>query len=115
MCIHQCQRWKKIVLGLFIDDGMVAAAYEDYITSLLNYLTQQFEIRVLDAEYFLGFEIDQPLNGSIHLSQKAYTRKILTKFRMMESNSVSTPAECNNVVSSSNSTSSYPLRGACKN
>lgn len=103
---------KKLVLGLFIDDGIIAATDKEDITNLLAYLTKTFEIRVLTADYFLGFEIDQKQNGSIFLSQKAYTKKILSKFNMFESNSVSTPAECNNAVIPSDLSLNYPFREA---
>lgn len=100
------------MLGLFIDDGLIAATDKEDIANLLEYLTKAFEIRVLPADYFLGFEIDQKQNGSIHLRQTAYTKKILAKFNMLESNSVSTPAECNSATFPSDLAVNYPFREA---
>lgn len=53
----------------------------------------------MDAVCFVGLEIDRRDNGSIHLSQKAYTRKIVDKFRMSDSKSIATPAENYSLVS----------------
>lgn len=84
---------RKIVLGIFIDDGIIAATDERDISNLIEHLTKHFEIRVLDAKYFIGLEIDQKLDGSIHVSQRAYAKKVLSKFRMIDCHAVSTPAE----------------------
>lgn len=103
---------RKIVLGIFIDDGIIAATDERDISNLIEHLTKQFEIRVLDAKYFIGLEIDQRMDGSIHVSQHAYTKKVLNKFRMMESHAVSTPAENQMVQDQMDSTTVYPYREA---
>ncbi len=65
-----------------------------------------------DANYFIGLEIDQKLDGSIHVCQRASTKKILEKFRMMESYAVSTPAETQVAQDDMNSTTVYPYREA---
>lgn len=84
---------RRIILGIFIDDGFIAASHEEDIDNLLDYLIRAFQIRVTDANYFVGLEIDQRPNGSIHVSQKSYAKKILDKFRMSEAKSIATPAE----------------------
>lgn len=102
---------KKIVLGIFIDDGIIAATDESDITRLIDHLTKEFEIRVLDAKYFIGLEIDQQPDGSIHICQHAYTKKILTKFRMLEAHAVTTPAE-SQIVHEPMEAIDYPYREA---
>lgn len=82
-----------MILVIFIDDGIVAATYDEDIENLMKFLTQEFEIRVMDAKCFVGLEIDQRQDGSIHLSQKAYTKKVLSKFNMIDAKSVATPDE----------------------
>lgn len=102
---------RKIVLGVFIDDGMVAATYEEDIDKLMDFLTKEFEIRVMEAKYFVGLEIEQRRDGSIHLSQKAYIRRVLEKFRMADAKSVATPAE-NIPMSTTDPVEKYPFREA---
>lgn len=99
-------------MGLFIDDGLIAATDKEDIANLLDYLTKTFEIRVLPADYFLGFEIQQKPNGSIHLTQMAYTKKILVKFNMLQSHSVTTPIDCNNAFFPTDLQMNYPFREA---
>lgn len=56
---------------LFIDDGMVAATHDGDIDKLMDFLTKEFDSRIMEAKYFVGLEIDRRQDGSIHLSQKA--------------------------------------------
>lgn len=110
-CVFTGSGERRIILGIFIDDGIVAATHEEDITNLMNYLTKEFKIRVMAANCFVGLEIDRRQNGSIHLSQKAYTRKILDKFRMLDAKCLATPAE-GTVVVSSKLAKNYPFREA---
>lgn len=110
-CVFTGDTERRIILGIFIDDGIVAATHEEDITNLMDYLTKEFKIRVMEAKSFVGLEIDRSQNGSIHLKQTLYTKKILEKFRMSDAKSLSTPAE--NVVSVSNELAkNYPFREA---
>lgn len=110
-CVFIGNGERRLILGIFIDDGIVAASHEEDITNLMNYLTIEFKIRVLEAECFVGLEIERRQNGSIHLCQAAYTRKILEKFRMSDAKSASIPAESYSLEPSALSTN-YPYREA---
>lgn len=102
----------KIILAIFIDDGMVAATHSEHISNLIEHLTREFEIKVSDCKYFVGLEIDRREDGSIHVCQQAYARKVLNKFRMMDSHSVSTPAEGFVSQDPTDQISNYPFREA---
>lgn len=49
-------------MGIFIDDGIVAASHDDDVTDLMNYLLMEFKIRILEAKCFVGLEIGQREN-----------------------------------------------------
>lgn len=75
------------------DDGLVVANRIEDINRLIKFMQEQFEIKGKPLEYFLGLEMKRMKNGSIHVIQAAYARKVLAKFRMIDANPVSTPAD----------------------
>lgn len=81
---------KKLILGLYVDDGLVAATDQRDLEVFLENLRGEFKIVSKKAVYFLGLEIDQQ-DGNIKISQKAYAKKILERFNFTECNNVSTP------------------------
>lgn len=80
-------------LAIFVDDGLIISTNEQHISPVIKHLQTHFEIKVLEAKYFLGFEINRATNGSIHLHQESYCRKVLKKFGFDDSNAVSTPID----------------------
>lgn len=83
---------KKLILALYVDDGLVAASDKNELDIFLNELKSEFKIEVKDVSFFLGLEIERKDNG-IKISQKAYANKILQKFNFSECKSVSTPMD----------------------
>lgn len=81
-----------VILTLYVDDGLIATKRIQDIDVLLKYLMSEFEITVLDSEYYLGLEIKTD-PGSIFVCQTSYIKKILEKFDMSMSKPVSTPCE----------------------
>lgn len=110
-CVFTGDAERRIILGIFIDDGIIAAKHEEDITNLITYLTKEFKIRTMDATCFVGLEIDRSQDGSVHLKQTSYTKKILEKFRMVDAKSLATPAENVSSVSTGLATN-YPFREA---
>lgn len=86
---------RKIFLAIWIDDGLVAATSEQDIEELLSYLHREFAIKVADGSFFVGLQINRLDDGSIHVNQSTYAKKVLTKFNMMDACSVDTPADAN--------------------
>jgi len=82
---------KKILLALFVDDGIVAAIDKCELLKLIEKLKSEFKITTRCATYFLGIEIDQRSDSSIKISQAAYTRKLLNQFGMSECRPCATP------------------------
>lgn len=79
-----------IVLAIYVDDGLIASENEKAILPVIDHLQKEFEIKIFDVGCFLGFEIDQRSNGSIHVSQRAYAQRVLQRFGMMDCHAVST-------------------------
>lgn len=84
---------KKIILAIYIDDGLMAATDENDIVSLCDYLRRNFEVKVFPAKHFLGLEIRRLQNGSIHLNQSQYAGRVLQRFNLADAAVVSTPAD----------------------
>lgn len=87
------RKGRKIILAIWVDDGLVVANRIEDINALVQFMQEKFEIKVKPLEYFLGLEIHRMSNGTIHVNQAAYIRKILAKFGMSDANPVSTPAD----------------------
>jgi len=58
----------------------------------LGLLQEEFKITIGSLESFLGMQIKCQSDGSIFVSQEAYTNKILQKFNVAEAKGVLTPA-----------------------
>lgn len=80
------------ILAIYVNDGLIVSTKQSCIDPVIDHLRKTFEITVSVANYYLGFELTRQQNGSILLNQAAYTRKVLERFGMMESNPVTTPA-----------------------
>ena len=81
----------KLILALYVDDGIVAATDECELSEFAERLRSEFKITTKPATYFLGVEIDQKSDGSIKISQAAYTRKVLDQFGMSDCRACVTP------------------------
>lgn len=84
---------KKLLITLYVDDGLVAATDEDLANSFLNDLRKRLKITTKPASYYLGLQIVRDNDGSVFINQEAYARKILERFGMSECNPVTTPIE----------------------
>lgn len=103
-----------IILAIYVDDGLMAASDDECMKPVIDFLNTNFEIKVFEAKCFLGLEIDQRPDGTIHIHQSAYARKILERFRMTDSNTVAVPSDPNQVLCASDvrSESTFPYREA---
>ena len=106
-----------ILIAVFVDDGFVVASSIRLIEGLFNNLKKKFQITcTLNVENFLGVEIHRSADGSILLHQESYAKKVLERFKMLESNSMKTPIECGwNDKDLSKSACNVPYREAVGN
>ena len=82
---------KKLLLALYVDDGILAATDMQDLNSFISQLRAEFDITVKDASYFLGVEIEKEADGSIKISQPAYARRILERFKFENCKASATP------------------------
>lgn len=91
-CVFVCKRNGHFtILAIYVDDGLIASTSELSISPVIDYLRRSFEIKTTEAKYYLGFEIQRNLDGSIHINQAAYTKRILHRFGLHDAHAVTTP------------------------
>ena len=88
--VRKC-RERKLIVVLYVDDGIVAASHADDCHKFLTDLTIEFKIIAGIAKSFLGIEVKQYTDGSVFISQERYANKVLDKFRMLQSTPVGVP------------------------
>lgn len=88
----------RVIIALYVDDGLVAATSKEEAKALIDELTSEFKIKAKEASYFLGLEINRSSDG-IKVSQGSYTRKLLERFGMNECRPISTPILAENAKS----------------
>ena len=81
----------KVVLALYVDNGLIAATRQEDLEEFINQLKAEFKIVSNEATYFLGLEIERFDNGDIKICQKSYAQKILERFNFVGCKPVSTP------------------------
>ncbi|KAI5651528.1 DHHC palmitoyltransferase domain-containing protein [Phthorimaea operculella] len=90
-CLYYRTRGRsKVLIGLYVDDGLVAANTTGAADEFIKELKGRFKITTKPASYFLGMEIKAE-KGKITLHQQAYTKKLLEKFGMQNSKPTPTP------------------------
>lgn len=103
-----------IILAIHVDDGLIASDSKQCIERVMFFLQKHFEIKSMSVGVFLGLEIDRRKDGSIHVHQSSYVRKVLKRFNMENCNPVATPSDSNQVLHgfTESKASNYPYREA---
>ena len=82
-----------LFVALYVDDLIFSGNNLDMIEKFKLEMTKEFEMTDLGhMSYFLGLEVKQDESG-IFVSQEAYAKEILKRFKMEDCNPVSTPVE----------------------
>lgn len=77
-CIFVCgQQGRKVILAIYVDDGLVAAHKQEDIDLVIKHLREE----EMQPKVFPGMELNQIENG-ILLSQSGYTKKMLSRFNI---------------------------------
>lgn len=96
-CLFMRERnGSKLLVAIYVDDGLVAGTNLDEITPFIENLEKEFQIKIGSLDYYLGVQITRFDDGSIFLNQSTYTKRVLEKFGMLKSNAVAIPCEKNN-------------------
>jgi hypothetical protein len=103
-------------MAIWVDDGLLCSNHQSKLEDIVNYLSEKFEITSGPVDHFVGLEISRDrCKGLIHVSQQAYVKKILTRFRMGDCKPRSIPADpCSHLKKqcSTFETQDYPYREA---
>lgn len=76
---------------VYVDDILITGDNSSEIQLLIAHLNSQFGLKVLGSvSYFLGFEVTRDASN-IWLTQQKYTRDLLHKTKMLDSNPMPTP------------------------
>ncbi|XP_040952808.1 uncharacterized mitochondrial protein AtMg00810-like [Gossypium hirsutum] len=82
-----------LFVALYVDDLIFMGNNGEMILDFKNRMTQEFDMTDLGLmKFFLGLEVRQEMTG-IFVSQEAYAKEILKKYKMTHCNPVSTPME----------------------
>lgn len=80
-CIFK-QEDNNLILGIYVDDGIILWKDKCEIKRLVDDLRSEFEINYCgQSDIFLGMEMNIE-KGKIKLTQKQYAKRILEKFKM---------------------------------
>jgi hypothetical protein len=92
-CLFYCTYGDSFLyIAIYVDDGPVVGNKDEEIEIFLRLLQEEFEMSIGSLENFLGMQIKCQCDGSVFVSQEAYTNQILQKLNMAEEKGVSTPA-----------------------
>lgn len=84
----------EVLLALFVDDGLVASKSRESIETVLNALSDSFEITCGNSCSFVGLQIERNReNKTMLIHQQAYTSRVLEKYGGNSVKTVGIPAD----------------------
>ena len=93
-CVYRNKGDLHTMLGIYVDDGIIASMKPGYIEDILTYLESAFKVVRGGMEYFIGYQIDRdPSTSSIFIHQTQYINDILLRFGLQHAHSLTTPAD----------------------
>ncbi|KAL0334641.1 UNVERIFIED_CONTAM: Retrovirus-related Pol polyprotein from transposon TNT 1-94 [Sesamum radiatum] len=99
-CLHEYALYVKkdkgdiLYICIYVDDLILTGNNQHMYENFKKVMAQEFEMSDMGLmSYYLGLEVKQRSDG-IFISQEAYARETLKKFKMKECNPVTTPIEC---------------------
>ena len=100
-CVYSNHGDIHTILGIYIDDGIIASTNLDYVESILVYLESTFNVTRGTMDYFVGFQIQRcEITGSIFVHQERYIQDVLTRSGLQDAHEVATHSffECAGVI-----------------
>ena len=90
-CVYSNYEELHTILGIYVDDGIIASTNLDYVESILVYLETTFKVTHGTMHYFVRFQINRcPLTGSVFVHQERYIQDVFIRFGMQDAHEVST-------------------------
>ena len=94
-CIYTSSEGETSIIGVYVDDFVIAAETPEKIEEVKVALAQKFDVKDLGKlHYFLGVQVIQD-NGTVWMGQPTFTEAILQKYGMDEAKPVKTPVSVN--------------------
>jgi hypothetical protein len=79
-----------VILLLYVDDILLTGSYSSLLTSVIDALTQEFDMKDLgQLTYFLGLQVSYSSSGFV--SQSKYIKELLDRVDLQNSKSCATP------------------------
>lgn len=113
-CVFVKPGEKMLILGIYVDDGVVIADEKEDIVKLLEVLKRRFHMKTHGGDQFLGMEIRVMEDGRITVGQEAYAERVVERYNMQSSFPVSVPLDRNHVacLSYNSRSTQFPFRSA---
>uniref|UniRef100_A0A1Y1MYL6 Retrovirus-related Pol polyprotein from transposon TNT 1-94 n=1 Tax=Photinus pyralis TaxID=7054 RepID=A0A1Y1MYL6_PHOPY len=91
----------KVLLILFVDDGLIIGENKSILSVILDKLKVKFNIVINEPNYFVGLEISRDrASKSICVSQRNYVKQLVKRFNLEDAKCSSVPADPHAMMSS---------------
>ena len=92
-CIYVNKLDPKLILCIWVDDGMVCSTFNDSIIEILHCMEGAFQITQGLAEVYVGLHITRDRErGLIHIDQHQYLKQVLRRFNHEDCHHVAVPS-----------------------
>jgi hypothetical protein len=94
-CIYYHHQGEEFtIMCLFVDDGLICSNQAGSLSRIIKHLEEQFQIRTMDAERFLGVEISRNRKKKeLTAARPLFTLALLKKFKMENCHPKPVPAD----------------------
>ena len=92
-CVFHSSDSRRLLIVLYVDDGIITGINEKVILEFLNRLKQKLGIKFKVLDYFLGLQIERTPTMGVIIHQQRYIQDLVEKFEMQNSKPVSTPVD----------------------
>ena len=93
-CIFYSTKAPRLILALWVDDGLVLCSDQVLLRKLISHLQTKFEVTVGDADVYVGLHITRDLpNHRLFVDQQRFTETLLVKYGYQNVHTVCTPSD----------------------
>jgi thiamine pyrophosphokinase len=98
-CVYFLKREPKLIVTIFIDDGLCCCADGTRIDHFLRSMNDIFETKVSNPELYVGFQIERDRAARlIYIHQHAYLKKVLLNYSFHNYSPTATPVDSNSTL-----------------
>jgi hypothetical protein len=99
-CVYVNKKDPKLIICIWVDDGIVCSTFNDSIVDILNYMQGTFQITKGLAEVYVGLHITRDRDRRlIHLDQRRYLERVIYRFGQENCKVIAIPADPNSANS----------------